>query len=206
MSSVDSVTHWLTLLKNGDTQAAQPLWDRYFHQLVHLARGRLQGRRAGGPDDGEDVALSAFASFCRGVERGAFPRLADRHDLWKLLVTITAHKACDLITREKRLKYGGGRVRGESALLGVADVGEAPRGIEDVIGREPTPDFAMQVAEECQRLLDALKDENLRKLAVAKMEGYTNEEIAANFGWSRAKVERKLRLIRSAWKDEAPPE
>src|SRR5262245_60870661 len=117
MSAAGSVTHWVSLLQGGDHQAAQPLWERYFQQLVHLARARLQGtpRRAA---DEEDVALSAFASFCRGAEQGRFPRLSDRKDLWRLLVVITARKALDLSARERRRKRGGGTVRGDSALPG----------------------------------------------------------------------------------------
>jgi hypothetical protein len=46
--------------------------------------------------DEEDVALSAFDSFCAGAERGRFPDLKDRDNLWALLVTITARKAADL--------------------------------------------------------------------------------------------------------------
>jgi hypothetical protein len=33
------------------------------------------------------VALSAFASFCRGARESRFPRLADRQNLWGLLLT-----------------------------------------------------------------------------------------------------------------------
>jgi hypothetical protein len=80
MSSGGSVTHWIGLLKAGDQQAAQPLWERYFQQLVALARQRLRNmpRRA---TDEEDVALSAFDSFCRDACRGRFPQLGDRDDL-----------------------------------------------------------------------------------------------------------------------------
>ena len=69
MASEGSVTSWLDQLKAGDTAAAQPLWEAYFRRLVALARGKLQGapRRAA---DEEDVALSAFDSFCRGAEQG----------------------------------------------------------------------------------------------------------------------------------------
>jgi WD40 repeat protein len=79
-----SVTHWLGLLRAGDAVAAQPLWEGYFRRLVGLARARLQGvpRRAA---DEEDVALSAFDSFCQGAQAGRFPRLADRDDLWQVL-------------------------------------------------------------------------------------------------------------------------
>src|SRR5271165_6376539 len=68
--------------------------------------------------DLEDVALSAFASFCRGVEGGRFPQLADRDDLWRLLVTITARKALHLARDERNQKRGGGAVRDEAALGG----------------------------------------------------------------------------------------
>ena len=63
MSSRGSVTHWINLLKAGEHAAAQPLWERYFPRLVMLARRKLQDgpRRAA---DEEDVALSAFNSFC----------------------------------------------------------------------------------------------------------------------------------------------
>jgi DNA-directed RNA polymerase specialized sigma24 family protein len=204
MSPSGSVTHWVTLLKAGQAEAAQPLWECYFQRLVQLARARLQGvpRRAA---DEEDVALSAFASFCRGAEQGRFPLLTDRNDLWKLLVVLTARKAADLVAHQRRRKRGGGALRGDSALPGSAEDGEAPRGLEDVIGREPTPDFAAQVAEEYQRLLDALGDDTLRQTAVWKMEGHSNEEIAGKLGCSLATVERKLRLVRHTWGQPMPP-
>src|SRR5438105_2846845 len=115
MSTPGSVTSWLVQLKAGDPAAAQPLWERYFQRMVGLARQRLQGARRRDPDE-EDVALSAFDSFCQGAMRGRFPQLADRDDLWRLLVVITARKALDLLKRRGRLKHGG-RPRGESALL-----------------------------------------------------------------------------------------
>src|SRR5262245_52761589 len=84
-----SITGWLGRVAAGDRPAAERLWQRYFHRLVGLARARLRDapRRAA---DEEDVALSAFDSFCRGAERGRFPDLADRDGLWALLMTITA--------------------------------------------------------------------------------------------------------------------
>ncbi len=88
-----SVTHWLGALQAGDTAAAQPLWDRYFAQLVRLARARIRATVGGAADaDGEDAALSAFDSFCTGIARGRFPQLSDRDDLWRLLV-VTSHGA-----------------------------------------------------------------------------------------------------------------
>ena len=105
MSSAGSVTHWISRLKAGDHAAAQPLWEAYFRRLVDLARARLRGapRRAA---DEEDVALSALDSFCRRAGEGRYPHLADRDDLWRLLVVITARKAVALVRHEGRLRRG----------------------------------------------------------------------------------------------------
>ena len=91
-----SVTRWIGELKSGGDFAVQHLWERYFERLVRLARKKLQGtRRPRIVEDEEDAALSAFDSFCRGVDRGRFARLADRDDLWRLLVVLTLRKALD---------------------------------------------------------------------------------------------------------------
>jgi DNA-directed RNA polymerase specialized sigma24 family protein len=189
-----SVTYWVERLKHGDPLAAQRLWEGYFQQLVRLARAKLQGlpRRV---SDEEDVALSAFHSFCQGAERGRFPRLADREDLWQLLVVITARKAVDLKHYMRSKKRGGGR--GPEALTDLAT-------LEEVISREPTPEFAAQVAEECQVLLDRLGDPALRSVALWKMEGYSTEQIAARLNCVPRTVERKLRLIRQCWTGGKP--
>jgi DNA-directed RNA polymerase specialized sigma24 family protein len=188
MSSGGSVTHWIGLLKSGDHQAAQPLWERYFQQLVALARQRLRSlpRRAA---DEEDVALSAFDSFCRDARRGRFPQLGDRDDLWRLLVTITAQKSLDLVRREKAYKRGAGQPIAAEANL------------EEVLGREPTPEFAALVADECRRLLDRLPGEELRAIAVWKMEVYGTEEIADKLRCVPRTVERRLQVIRKLWSE-----
>jgi DNA-directed RNA polymerase specialized sigma24 family protein len=204
MADEGSVTQWLHQLQAGDSAAAQQLWERYFQRLVGLARKKLQDapRRAA---DEEDVALSAFDSFCRAAEGGRFPRLSDRDSLWRLLFAITARKAFDLVRDERRQKRGGGAVLGESALRGPGDLTEAEAGLEAVLAREPTPAFAAQVAEECTRLLDRLQDDELRDVALWKMEGDTTEQIAAKLKRSPRSVERKLQLIRSLWADEGGP-
>src|SRR3954470_11430236 len=75
-----SVTRLIGALVGEDTDAAaEQLWRRYFDQLVRLAQSRLRAAPRGAGDE-EDVALSAFDSFCRGAVRGRFPRLGDRGD------------------------------------------------------------------------------------------------------------------------------
>jgi DNA-directed RNA polymerase specialized sigma24 family protein len=202
MATTGSVTHWLHRLGDGDSAAAQPLWERYIDPLVRLAGQKLRhtSRRAA---DEEDVALSAFDSFCQGVARGRFPQLRDRDNLWGLLVLLTARKAVNLARHERRQKRGGGRVVEEATRSGPTDSSGVESPIDQIVGREPTPEFAAQVAEECRRLLDRLGDGELRQMAIWKMEGFTNAEIAAKADCAVPTVERRLRLIRKTWDQEA---
>lgn len=197
MEADGSVTHLIGELKRGDPAAAQAIWERYYERLVALARGKLGNlsRRAA---DEEDVAASAFHSFYEAACAGRFPRLEDRHDLWKLLVTITARKALGQIKHARTKKRGGGKVRGESVFLAVDDSAEG-LGIEQVMGREPTPEFAAQIGEQLETLLDSLGDDTLRKIVLLKMQGYSHAEIAEQLSCVPRTVERKLERIRDKW-------
>jgi DNA-directed RNA polymerase specialized sigma24 family protein len=196
MTPEGSVTRWLGQLQAGDDAAVQQLWERYFKRLVGLARKKLSDspRRAA---DEEDVALSAFDSFCRNAEAGRFPSLADRDSLWRLLVVITARKAAHLKRDETRQKRGGGATP-------VPDPPADSEGslLEQVLSKEPTPEIAAQVTEECQRLLAALHDPELETVAILRMEGHSVEEIAAKLGFAPRSIKRKLQLIRGVWEKE----
>jgi RNA polymerase sigma factor (sigma-70 family) len=205
MSNDDSITHWIGQLKTGDDARAaqQELWNHYFHRLVGLARKLLRGTPQRVEDE-EDVVLGALNSFFRGAEGGRFPDLRDRTDLWPLLVKITAHKAINQLERHQAQKRGGGKVRGESVFInGGADSDIA--GIEQIVGTEPTPDFAAAMAEHCQKLLAVLDDDSLRQIARLKLEGYTNEEIAQQMGIVERTVERRLNRIRRQWMEQSRP-
>ncbi|QEH33203.1 RNA polymerase sigma factor [Aquisphaera giovannonii] len=190
-----SVTLWIGDLKGGDPRAAQKLWERYFATLVGLARARLRDARRAAADE-EDVVLSAFDSFFAQASSGRFPRLDDREDLWKVLVTITRRKVADQLEREGAQKRGGGRLADEAALAGP---GRDGMGLDGFAGAEPSPEFAAMVADECRRRLEGLADDTLRSIALLRMEGYTNEEVAAKLGIGLRSVVRKLDLIRKSW-------
>jgi RNA polymerase sigma factor (sigma-70 family) len=201
MSEHGSITHWIAALKEGNASAAQPLWERYHARLVALARQRLQASPRRSADE-EDVAQDAFQSFFQGVQRGRFPRLDDRDDLWRILVCITARKAYDQLRHERSQRQGGGTVLTESRIYPAGSEDETA--LQQIVGEEPTPAFAAQVAEQYQRLIGLLGEESLRKVAVWKMEGYTNDEIAEKLGCSLRTVARKLEAIRIIWEKEEP--
>ena len=191
-----SVTRLIRDFRGGDAEAFDSLWRRYFDRLVAMAT-KLAANA------GEDAALSAFHSFHRRARRGDFPNLDDRDDLWVQLMTLARQKVIDTRRREKALKRGGGvTTLRESELPGVHEDGDA--GLAEVIGREPDPEFAAIMTEQCRRLLDALGDDTLREIALLKMGLHTHPEIAARFGRSLSWVNRKLDLIRTLWEGASP--
>jgi DNA-directed RNA polymerase specialized sigma24 family protein len=194
MESPGSVSGWIDRLQAGDKAAVKPLWERYFHLLVQLARKKLQALPRGAADE-EDVALSAFDSFCRHAQEGNYPDLHDRNSLWRLLVTITARRASHLRRGAARKKRQGPRHDMPwpwEKSLDLADV-------ERIFSREPDPEFAALMAEECSCLLHGLKDSQLQHVALWRMEGYTVEEIAQKLDLVPRSVKRKLSVIRNLW-------
>jgi DNA-directed RNA polymerase specialized sigma24 family protein len=194
-------------MKAGDLAAAQPLWERYFARMVDLAQARLRAtRRRDAGSDEEDAALSAFESLCVGLAKGRFPQLADRDDLWGLLVVITTRKVQAQARRRLRQKRGGGQVRPASDLAGPASDDEDDNDLlARAVSSEPTPEFAAMVAEEYRRLLDRLGDDVLRKVAVLRMEGFTTDAIAGQLGCARRTVARQLALIRQILSTDPEP-
>lgn len=206
MSAADSISQWYNRLQAGDTEAARVLWDLYFPRLVGLARARLAGLARRAAADEEDVALSAFDSFCRRAASGGFPDVRDRDDLWRVLATVTARKAARLVRDERAQKRGAGAVAGESAFDRPG--GPFGGGLEDMAGRELPPALEVELADDFVQLLDALGDDELRRIALWKMEGYANAEICGFLGCAPATVERRLALIRKTWEETGaePPD
>jgi RNA polymerase sigma factor (sigma-70 family) len=189
-----SISRWIDGLKQGDSQSAEQIWQQYFEKLVRLARQRLGSlpRRVA---DEEDLALSALNSVILGAKVQKFPKLNDRTDLWKLLVVVATRKATGWQRKhfaakrpDRKMVHGhGGERTDDSSWLAQA------------LGREPSPEFAAQFAEQVQNLLRVLPNDEFRQVALMRMEGYTNREIAQKLDWYEVKVERRLRIIRKQW-------
>jgi DNA-directed RNA polymerase specialized sigma24 family protein len=191
------VTVWIEQLAAGEEAAAGRLWDHYFQRVVRLARTRLSPhwRRVA---DEEDVAISVFSSLCAGISTGKYPELLGRDNLWRLLAT---RKAIDFVNHERRQKRGGGEVRGESVFLAAG--GEEPfSGFDRLEGHEPAPEFALLMAEEAERLLDRLADQELQQIARFKLDGDSNEEIGQRLGCTGRTIQRRLQRIREIWSSE----
>lgn len=195
----ESLSLLVQRLRDGDEAAATELWQRYYHRIVRLAAKRLPASLKRTRDE-EDVALSAFHSFVAGVRHDRFPNLAGPDNLWGLLIVLTSRKVQAHLRHHTRHKRGGGKVRGESVFLHRDDTAVGA-GIGGVLGDSQGPALEAEMAEAAERLLDLLGDDNLREIAILRMEGYLVDEIAKQLEMSKRAVERRLQLIRKIWSE-----
>ena len=191
----NSITQWLHQARDGDEYARQQIWVRYYERLIRLARSRIATGSARVSDE-EDIVVGAFDAFFRALDNGKFSELGDRDGIWRLLVVISDNKANDLYRYQTRQKRGGGNIRGHSAFLDAEGDGDHFEQVPD-----PSPDFAESLCLTCNELLLRLKPE-LRQVAVWKMEGYTNQEIAEKLECVEESVRRKVMLMRSIWSND----
>jgi DNA-directed RNA polymerase specialized sigma24 family protein len=187
-----SVTQLFALVGQGDEGAAAALWERFVPRLLGLARRTLASHpRLNGFAD--DVVQSVFASFFAQARAGQFV-LDHRNDVWNLLGVMTVRKARMAIRREMADKRGGGQIINE------ADP-SSPEGSPPVLDAVSTSQLGPEFDLHAEEMLAGLPDA-LRTVAVLRLMGHTNPEIATQLDWTLRKVERKLQLIRLRWEKE----
>ncbi len=184
MTTEASVTLWIKALRQGDTLAAESLWERYFQNLMLQARLRMSNLNRACYDE-EDAALSTFQVLCAKLQQGRYESLSDRGELWQLMLTVLIRKI------GRRVKYQRAAKRGHELNGSIVPLGE---------------DIAMansqEISQECFELIASLQDPNLEQVALLKFEGYTNDEIAEKLNRTRRTIQRMLNLIRALWQDE----
>ncbi len=196
-SDTGMVAEWVRRLKQNDSEAALQLWQRYSKRMLSLGRKRLRTSRPAAFDE-EDIALSAFNTFCSAVKEGKHIQSQEHDDLWPLLATITNRKANDRLKSERAAK--------RSSPLELVDPKSRQLKDDSRLSRIPDPemgpDVRVLVAEQCRRLLESLQDPELEQIVVMKLDGYTNDEVAAQLGRTRRTIQRMLSLIREKWQVE----
>lgn len=194
------VTLWLRAIENGDDDAATQLWSYCYPRLRNYSRKKLPEHLRRVLDE-EDVALSAFKSFCLGAGKGAFAKIDNRDDLWKLLLCIAGRKAQGYVRHQNREKRGGGQIRGESIFNNEANSSREYGGIGDFADSSPTPAMMAQFADDAQQLIDMIQDDTVKTVALLRVEGYSVDEIAERMKCGKRTVERRLHLIRRTWEE-----
>ena len=193
-----SISHWIQQVKHGDSVAADEIWKHYFDRLVRSVRARLRGGNRAVSDE-EDVVLSVFDSFYQAAEAGRFPDMTDRDDLWHLLLRMAARKIVDKRRRDGRVRRGG------NAQTQSIHAGNDDDRVIEIIGNEPSPEMVVTMQETAEKFFSVLGVGQLRDLAGAKLEGYSNAELALRFDCSERTIERRLHLIREKFQQPIKP-
>tara|TARA_R110002072_G_scaffold271038_2_gene430951 strand:+ start:58986 stop:59600 length:615 start_codon:yes stop_codon:yes gene_type:complete len=183
-SSDSQIRPLISLVRAGDQDAAEVVFDRYAQQLARLAEKHLNHRLARRVE-GDDVVQSVFRTFFQRVERGEF-QIRSRDQLWKLLVTITIRK-----TQMQARRHGAEK---RDVRLETGD----PVALMSAIDREPGPEEARILDEEIDRVLLGMpsgQQELYRRLLELKLAGHSNDEIAGELGIVRRTVERMLNRL-----------
>jgi RNA polymerase sigma factor (sigma-70 family) len=183
-----SVSIWLELCKTGDSQSSRSLWGRYHKRVIGLAKNFLRhsGFRNGVE---EDVAQEVFNSFFLHLNRGKYPELSSRDNLWRLLASITKNKSIDYVRRSNRIPDG--------RKLQYMDMSDEESTSE--ISRKFNGSSSDELREEIARVLEQLHDATLNRIVDLRLQGYNNTQVATQIGCSRRTVIRKLDRMRQIW-------
>lgn len=190
-----SVTRFIEGLKADDPQAAGQIWQRFFDRLLPLARARLRGLNDKTVDE-EDILVSVFDRFFQAAADQRFAELNDRDDLWQILIMLTDRRVAEQYRKSGAQKRGGDHVR---RLDDLAAPGQDLRELAD---GDPDPRFVAAFNDSLAFALRQLVDDKAREVALLRLEGFENQEIADRLQISLSSVERKLRVVREMWQEE----
>ena len=192
-SSIGSISRAIALLQDQDEAAAELIWNRYFQRLCAHCEVLIYQRHQKhiSPDE---VASSAFFALFDGIKKHRFTEVRNRDELWQMLSLIAARKAINRGIAQDRQRRGGGKVRGSSAFDH-----QSIDNVADYLQRELDPQEYVELEELSEQLLGALTMDNLKTIAIWRMAGFSNDEMAKKLDCSTRTIERKLNLIREIW-------
>ena len=185
-----SITHWLSKLQAGQSEAAEPIWIRYQAKLVSIATQQL----AENPDrsvDGEDLVQSSFGNVCLAVQNGKYPDIDNREDLWGLLYIATVNRVREHYRELRALKR--------------SHISSSQPIDPSILADLQTPFAEAQTADLLEYLLSRLDLEDpshlLRQIALLYLDDHSASSIAKRLHKRKTSVLISLRLIRSIWQE-----
>jgi DNA-directed RNA polymerase specialized sigma24 family protein len=191
MSQEGSVSRHIRDLKGGSAEAEERLFRQYVSEMTHLAVANMKymlGERAAALDP-EIAAESALRSILDRIKTGKEERLFDRNQLFAFLVARLRNKIVDQWRTETAKKRGEGMITADSDVFAAAK------------SLKPTPEEVLRFQELLVHALAALPNDDIRRIALLELEGYTDMEIGGIIGRSLRAVQLKLKLIRAIWQE-----
>jgi len=198
----DPVSMWIEEIRDADDDAAHKVWEHFSARLHQSARKNLRAKTKRVYDE-EDVVLSMFHSLCQGLAEGRFPDLNDRDSLWRLMLVITGRKIANRHRHDKRQRRDDRRTLTDS-IFSESQLNQGKQLGDDLLSREPTPEFVAEFHETSERLIAAIDEPDLKEIALLRVEGFNDSEIADRLDCSRRTVQRRLTMIRQLWESQEP--
>lgn len=196
-SAPGEVTQWLDGFRAKEPQAQAFIFRRYLPKLTAYARNKVLGenRRLTVAEGSTDAYTQAFMDLCDEVHDDPTIPLSNHKDLERLLRRRTESRALDILRKAMAQKRGGGRVVGESDLVG--EDGEFG-GLMDLLATEEN---ARLLEESCEEMFAALPDDLHRQVARIRVDDpdCTDAQVAKQVGVSVSTVKRILKKIREVW-------
>lgn len=180
--STDSFSEFAEHLARGDATAVDPIYARFAHRLVALARSRLSSQ-VQQRVDADDVTQSVFRSFFRR-HRVAPYELDSWDSIWALLAQITVRKC----HRENQFHRAQCRDVCRERSLAAKEDAQLARQIGH---REPDPQEVLMFQELLGQLLQRVPEEK-REWLVLRLQGYSVAEISQQCGRTERSVYRLL--------------
>ncbi len=192
MTATDSFANLVGRLRAGDQDAATEIFNRYTHQLIALARNRLDSATRQKMDP-EDVVLSAFNSFF--ARKDQF-ELVGWESLWGLLARITLRKCFH------KMEYVHAKQRDPWREVRMPSASDSSDSWQ-AIARDPTPSESLLLQETIDEVMAQL-EERERKIFGLILQGVQVPEISQKVGRTERtirRVQEKVRSILEALRD-----
>ena len=168
------------------------LWERFFERLSEFADKKIYPRHRR-IFDGEDIANSALFALVDGLRNERFTTVQNRDELWQILVLIASRKICNRGRHQDRGKRGSGKVRGGSFF----ENGDGEH-VAAFLKRGQSQDMG-EFERICAELLETLPNDEYKQIALYRLAGYSNQDIANKMSCAKRTIERKLNAIRTVW-------
>ncbi|MCA9149788.1 MAG: sigma-70 family RNA polymerase sigma factor [Planctomycetales bacterium] len=183
-AAIASDASLLRRFRNGESDAATELYQRYADRLIVFAERRT-GRELAARFDPEDVIQSVFRTFFRRAAEGGVD-VPPGEELWQLLLVMALNKVRRLGKFHRRQR----------------------RNVQQTVTTEAAGEVVGPTCENSWHVLQLVVEETLsqfpdlqRQMIERRIQGNSIVEIAAETGRCRRTVERVLRQFREMMSD-----
>jgi DNA-directed RNA polymerase specialized sigma24 family protein len=192
-AELGSVSGWIAMIRQGKSEAMEPLVKRYFERLSKFADRRLRsGQNVS--DAGEDVANLVIQNVTSAIQDGQYPALTDRNDLWLVLMIAAQRRVIDCKRNESFKEDHHTSIRNLTDLMESMNLD-----LDEYLGEEDDQQRGLELVDFWEEMIKKLPEEIMRTVASHKLQGLGNREIARKMIMTPKRIDRIVHKIRDRW-------